>query len=75
MKITPEHVEHIRSAVAPFDTTELRAEYVAAGFSARRYGFDLLYRAKLSSWLCNTVYRYANDDHIATALRSILKGY
>ena len=75
MKITLEHVEHIRAAIAPFDTPQRRAEYTDAGFSARRYGFDLLYLAKLSPWLCNTVYRYANDDHVATALRSIIKPF
>lgn len=73
LKITPDHIAHIAAAIAPFDTPTRRAEYKAAGFSDTRYGFDLLFIAKLSPWLCNDVYRYANDGHIASALRTIVK--
>lgn len=73
LKITPEHVAHIAAAIAPFDTDDRRAEYKAAGFSDTRYAFDLLYLAKLSPWLCNTIYRYADDSHIGSALRSIVR--
>lgn len=73
LKITAEHIAHIESAIRPFDTEERRAEYKKAGFSDTRYGFDLLFLAKLNPWLCNTVYRYADDSHIASVLRSIIK--
>lgn len=73
LKITADHIAHIEAAIKPFDTEERRAEYKSAGFSNTRYGFDLLYLAKLSPWLCNNVYRYADDSHIASALRTIVK--
>ena len=39
----------------------------------KRFRWDLLFAAKLSTWLCDNVYTYADDNHIDTALRSIVK--
>jgi len=72
MKIKPEHVAYIAAAIKPFDTYEMRKAYADGQLTALRYRFDLLYRAKLSPWLCDNVYPYANDDHLDTALRHIL---
>jgi len=72
MKVKPEHVAHIAAAIKPLDTHELRKAYADGQLAARRYRFDLLYRAKLSPWLCDNVYKYANDDHLDTAVRHIL---
>ena len=72
MKIQASHYEHLAAAVAPLDTAERRAAYVAAGLSDERYRWDLTYAAKLSLWICDTLYPYLNDDHIDTALRRIV---
>jgi hypothetical protein len=61
----------IRAAVATLEPGK------AAGFRAlvtpKRYRWDLLYGAKLSQWVCDTLYPYGiNDTHIDTALRQIV---
>jgi hypothetical protein len=80
VKILPEHIAHMRAAMEPLDTPERRAIYIAGNYPnagrtqnvAMRYRWDLLYAAGLSSWGCSTVYPYANDEHIDTAMRHIL---
>ena len=71
MKITSEHKEFIRNAVADFNTPEAREYYKSQGLSDKRYRWDLLYKAGLSKWLCDNTYPYANDDHIDTVMRQI----
>jgi O-methyltransferase involved in polyketide biosynthesis len=72
MKIQASHYEHLAAAVAPLDTAKRRAAYVAADLSDMRYRWDLTYAAKLTPWMCSTLYPYLNDDHIDTALRRII---
>jgi len=36
-----------------------------------RFNFDIMYMAGLTKWICDNLYPYANDDHIATALKRI----
>ena len=72
MKITTEHLDYMRAAIEPHDTEERRATYKAQGMSDRRYRWDLSYKAGLSAWMASTVYQYANDEHIDTALRAIV---
>jgi hypothetical protein len=71
-KIKGEHLEHIRTEIAKHDTPELREWYKKNNMSDKRYRWDLTYRAGLTSWICSNLYSYANDDHIDTALRSIV---
>ena len=71
MKVSTEHVQYIKQAITPIDIPELRAVYKEAGLSDKRYRWDLLYRAKLSQWLSDNIYPYANDDHIDTVLRQL----
>lgn len=73
MKIRPEHVAHIRAAVAKFDTDFHRSRYVAAGLSDKRFQWDCLHAAGLTPWVCSTLYQYLNDDHIDAALRAVIK--
>jgi hypothetical protein len=37
----------------------------------KRLRWDLLHAARMSQWLCDNIYPYANDDHIDTALKAI----
>lgn len=75
MKIKPEHlgtlhyaIYRARQGMATLD------EYHAQGLSHKRWRWDLLWRAKRLGFLPDrfiedTIYAYANDDHIDTALR------
>lgn len=81
MKIKPEHLAHMQAEIAPLDTPERRKLYLEGRFPNaskvtdlnKRYRWDLLHAAQLTTWLCDTVYRYAHDDHVDSALRSIVK--
>jgi len=74
MKITPEHLAHMRAAIAATIPVHpyTAADYARAGHSPKRYRWDLLYAAKLTPWICQHLYKYCNDEHIDTALRAIL---
>lgn len=73
MKITPEHAAQIAeffhkgaALIPPV------AEYEQAGMTKRRHAWDALHAAKFhASDTMREVYRYANDNHIDTVLRSL----
>jgi hypothetical protein len=46
------------------------SDYLTAGMTERRFAWDMLHVSKFSF---QGIYAYANDSHIDTALRSILK--
>lgn len=73
MKITSAHYEHMKDAIAPVLAAhpDAWAKYQADGLSATRFNFDVMYAAKLNSFICSEVYKYANDEHIKTALQKI----
>ncbi len=73
MKIKPEHVEYIKRAILADSKAPLLSEYLSKGLSEKRWRWDLLWRAKISQWISDNIYPYANDDHIDTALKYILK--
>lgn len=79
MKIKPAHYAYMKAALASFTSEQvqtLRQAIVTEGKAkdiAMRLRWDLSYRANLSQWLCANVYPYANDDHIDTALRNIMR--
>lgn len=70
MKIHPAHFQFLKNAITPLDTPARRKIY--EGLTDKRYRWDLVYAAKLTSWICYDLYPYMNDDHIDTALRKIL---
>lgn len=72
MKITREHLEVMTKAIAPLDTEERRNAYREQKLSDTRYRFDLLYRSGLTLFVCDTLYKYVDDTHIATALKRIV---
>ena len=78
MKITPEHYRTLSHAIYRSQQgLETLDEYVNQhGLTAKRWRWDLLWRAKRVGYLPDrfiedTLYSYANDDHIDTALRHI----
>lgn len=72
MKITKEHLQIMAEAIKPLDTEERRKTYREQGLSDTQYRFDLLYRSGLTYFVCDTLYKYVNDTHIATALKHIV---
>lgn len=74
MKIKPEHLQKLREVIEEVvkNRPEALAQYKAAGLSHKRYRWDVLYAAKQNDFVCNTLYRYMNDDHLDTALQRIL---
>jgi len=72
VKITREHLQILENAIKPLDTKEQRKPYLDNGLSDTRYRFDLLYRCGLTLWVCDTLYKYVDDTHIATALKRIV---
>ena len=83
MKIKPEHYAAILSGMqAAVD--RLGRDHVAkyqhdlrtvphVGDPAKRFRWDLFRAAGLITWSCDTLYPYANDTHIDTALRSVVR--
>ena len=78
MKIKPEHYAHMLDAMGEAQAaqpTMTRAHYEANRIGidcAKRHRWDLSYAAKLTPYICEHVYSYANDAHIDTALRAIV---
>jgi hypothetical protein len=80
MKVSPDQLSILRGAIAPLDSSELRARYRAGDFPRadavkdldKRYRWDLLHAA--GSWrLTSPLYENGcNDAHIDTALRAIV---
>jgi hypothetical protein len=75
MKIKPEHLKHIESAVSALDTPQARAAYQDKGLSHMRYRWDLAHAAGLTPWFSSELYPYLNDDHIDTALRKVVQSF
>ena len=74
MKIKSEHYTYMLEQIQLISNKmQTRNEYNKAGLSDRRYRWDLCYAARLTPWICANVYSYANDDHIDTVLRKIVK--
>ena len=84
MKMKPEHFEHIKSEISEvllkYNTDNKLVEEYRQGLYPRadktkdvqrRFCFDLLHGAGLSSFVCDNLYQYLNDDHIYTALKAI----
>ena len=78
MKIVPEHFNHMLNAIRPFanQIADYREQLKLEGKYKdleKRIRWDASAAAKLTSFYCSTVYLYANDEHIDTALRKIMQ--
>ena len=76
MKITAEHIEHMRAAIVPvlprLPTVEQYRGMAGVKDPAKRRRWDAARAAGLITWMCDTLYPYANDEHIDSALRAIV---
>ena len=76
MKIKPEDLASMRARIAPLDTTERREWYRANRVTLRAKDLDMRYRWDLlhmSRFPTTSLYRYLDDTHIDTALRSLVE--
>ena len=79
MRIKPEHFGYMQNAIRAkaHMLPAMRESIRASGYIGdleKRVRWDMAYSAVGSKWMCDNIYPYANDDHIDTALRSIMKG-
>lgn len=72
MKITVEHCDYIRTAICSGKKLYLQ-DYLKLGLSEKRWRWDCLWAAGISQWVSDNIYPYANDEHIDSALKRILK--
>lgn len=83
MKIKAEHLATIQFAISLKDTEQVRQQYRTGNFPRadkvkdlnKRYRWDLFYMTKLvnNREFMGKINEYLNDDHLDTALRSIVK--
>ncbi|RWM32593.1 MAG: hypothetical protein EOR77_21420 [Mesorhizobium sp.] len=79
-KILPDHYQHMKEAIAKVAIThkvDAHRQFIVNENKSKdvekRLRWDLAYYAGLTPWICDNIYPYANDDHLDTALRSIMK--
>ncbi len=78
MKIKPEHYTHILESIRPL-THLLESHRIAlikegkAKDIDKRLRWDAIYAARLTTFICDQIYPYANDEHIDTVLRQVIK--
>lgn len=72
LKIKSEDLKKLKELVTPLDTPERRKEYVDKGLSDKRYRWDLTYTKACTEFICQVLYKYLDDNHIDSALRSII---
>jgi len=77
MKMSAEHYEYLKNAIAPMaDKIRSHRKFIENEGKSKdiekRLRWDLTYYAGLSQWICDNLYEYLNDDHIDTALRRIV---
>ena len=80
-KIIPEHQVIIKDAINDVlaKYPDIAKEYENGNFARSdrvkdlqtRFNFDLLFGTGLNKWLCDSVYKYANNDHMHSFLKSI----
>lgn len=77
LKIKPEHYAHIKNTIKekvnlPDLHEEIKADGRYKDFETR-FRHDCLYKAGLSSWICDNLYPYMDDTHINSALKAIIR--
>ena len=79
MKITKEHYNFMKQEIAKIWSKEkhdCHVKFVAnegkAKVTSKRVRWDWSYYANLTAFICDSIYTYANDQHLDTALKSII---
>lgn len=79
MKIKSEHYNRIKQAIEAIPEQTRKNHYESLKSDTRikdidkRFRWDCFNYAGLTSFACNTLYNYLDDNHIDTALKSIIK--
>lgn len=79
MKIKPEHYKHMEDTICTVSGEQANNHYQGLKQSLpgkdieMRFRWDLFYFCMLDRFACTELYKYMNDDHIDTALKSIVK--
>ncbi len=75
MKITTEHYNTLKLGIANLDREKVLAHKALelGKDKAMRFRWDLFHAAKLSHFASDNLYSYLGDNHIDTALKSIVK--
>ena len=84
MKIKQEHLAEMEREIqvtilqADKPLVDFARAYRDAGLSDKRFMWDWLWASyiegeRATTWICDNLYSYLNDDHIDTALRHIFK--
>ena len=77
MKIKPEHYNYLKEQIQKLDINQIRLDLLNSSKQPKnfqlRLQWDCLYAANLSTWICDNLYSYMNDDNITSALNAIFK--
>ena len=78
MKVLHEHYSYMKTAMQAIkeQIPSQRQFIIKEGRSKdieQRLRWDCLWAAGLWPWVCSEIYKYANDSHIDTALKRIMK--
>lgn len=79
MKIKTEHYNHLKTEIQKIPVYQIleHGKAVKASNTYKDYNmrmrWDILHMLSMSSWLCDNLYTYMNDNHIDTALKAIMK--
>ena len=73
MKIKPAHYAHMKAEIGALSDEEKALCRPIEPNKEKLFRWNLCYRAGLTRYICDNVYSYADDTHIDTALRNIVK--
>lgn len=81
MKITAEHFNHISTAISDaFSAADVdkHREFIIKEGKAKdiekRLRWDICYATPgLNTWVCDNIYSYADDAHVDTALKAVMR--
>ena len=69
----------LKIMISDFYNAERYESYLSCGHSNKRYLFDALYLSNMKTavmyFICDHLYKYLNDEHIHTALKSIASSF
>ena len=77
MKMKQEHYTYLKAKLEHLaEKIDTHRKWLIADGTAKdiemRLRWDLLYAAKIDTFICDKLYPYLNDSHIDTALRKIM---